>query len=61
MKYMVKSIRKPNLQCAAVIAVLFLLTSTAYMAWTYHIVELAAVPVSDVVTLVAAYLFRLSA
>lgn len=55
---MVKSIRKPNLQCAAVIAVLFLLTSTAYMAWTYHIVELAAVPVSDVVTLVAAYLFQ---
>ena len=58
MKYMVKSIRKPNLQCAAVIAVLFLLTSTAYMAWTYHIVELAAVPVSDVVTLVASYLFQ---
>ena len=56
--YMEKSANKLHLQSAAVTGICFLLTSTAYLAWTYRIVELAEAPIADAVTLIAAYLMQ---
>ena len=57
-EYMEKSANKLNLQSAAVMGICFLLTSTAYLAWTYRVVELAEAPIADAVTLIAAYLMQ---
>ena len=57
-KYMEKSANKLHLQSAAVTGICFLLTSTAYLAWTYRVVELAEAPIADAVTLIAAYLMQ---
>ena len=56
--YMEKSANKLHLQSAAVTGICFLLTSTAYLAWTYRVVELAEAPIADAVTLIAAYLMQ---
>lgn len=55
---MKEKLKKGCIQNAAVIGLCFLLTSTGYLAWTYHVIELTPAPVSDVVTLIAAYLFQ---
>ena len=55
---MEKSANKLHLQSAAVTGICFLLTSTAYLAWTYRVVELAEAPIADAVTLIAAYLMQ---
>ena len=55
MKAMKQKIHLPG---AGVIGICFLLTSTAYLAWTYHIIALAEAPVSDAVTLIIGYLFQ---
>lgn len=57
-EYMEKSANKLHLQSAAVTGICFLLTSTAYLAWTYRVVELAEAPIADAVTLIAAYLMQ---
>lgn len=46
------------LRSAAVTGICFLLTSTAYLAWTYRIMELSEAPIADAVTLIAAYLMQ---
>ena len=56
--YMENSANKLHLQSAAVTGICFLLTSTAYLAWTYRVVELAEAPIADAVTLIAAYLMQ---
>ncbi|MBQ3405968.1 MAG: helix-turn-helix transcriptional regulator [Lachnospiraceae bacterium] len=55
---MEKSANKLHLKSAAVTGICFLLTSTAYLAWTYRVVELAEAPIADAVTLIAAYLMQ---
>jgi len=55
---MEKSANKLHLQSAAITGICFLLTSTAYLAWTYRVVELAEAPIADAVTLIAAYLMQ---
>lgn len=47
-----------HLQSAGVICSCFLLTSIAYLAWTYHIMDMTEAPVADIVTLVIGYLFQ---
>ena len=47
-----------HLLSAGTIGICFLLTSTAYLAWTYHIMDLAQAPLSDAVTLIVGYLFQ---
>jgi len=47
-----------HLLSAGTIGICFLLTSTAYMAWTYHIMDLAQAPLSDAVTMIIGYLFQ---
>lgn len=47
-----------HLLSAGTIGICFLLTSTAYLAWTYHIMDLVQAPLSDSVTLIIAYLFQ---
>lgn len=51
-------IRKTFLINTTVTGICFLLTSTAYLAWTYHVVELMEAPAADAVTLIAAYIFQ---
>ena len=55
MKAMEQKIHLPG---AGVIGICFLLTSTAYLAWTYHIMGLVKAPISEVVTLIIGYLFQ---
>ncbi|MBP3878872.1 MAG: hypothetical protein J6D46_01020 [Lachnospiraceae bacterium] len=50
--------QKIHLPGVGVIGICFLLTSTAYLAWTYHIMELVKAPISEVVTLIIGYLFQ---
>ncbi|MBE6017054.1 MAG: hypothetical protein E7233_05520 [Lachnospiraceae bacterium] len=49
---------QPRLLNALLTGICFLLTSTAYLAWTYHIMELAKAPLSDAITLIIGYLFQ---
>lgn len=53
---MIKAVSGDMGRVTAVTGLCFLLTSTAYLAWAYHMMELVKAPVSDAVTLVAAYL-----
>lgn len=46
---------KPIIKNTAVICVCFLLTSTGYLAWVYHLMELVPPQVSDAVSMVAGY------
>lgn len=55
---MIKAVSGNMGRITAVTGLSFLLTSTAYLAWTYHMMELVKAPVSDAVTLVAAYLLQ---
>ena len=47
-----------NAVVIVLIGLCFLLTSTGYLAWAYHIMALTETPVSEAVTLVAGYLFQ---
>lgn len=49
---------KPMFQNAAVICLCFLLTSTGYLAWTYHVIDLLPPAASEAVTLSAAYFLQ---
>ena len=53
-----KGFIRQNAAVIAMIGLCFLLTSTGYLAWTYHIMTLTGTPVSEAVTLVAGYLFQ---
>ena len=53
-----KEFIRKNAAVIVLIAMCFLLTSTGYLAWTYHIMALTDAPVSETVTLVAGYLFQ---
>ena len=55
---MIKAVSGDMGRVTAVTGLCFLLTSTAYLAWAYHMMELVKAPVSDAVTLVAAYLLQ---
>lgn len=47
-----------NLQCSLVIALCFLWTSTGYLSWMYHLLELAGASSVDWLTEVIGYLFQ---
>lgn len=51
-------IRRPAVHCAALIALCFLLTSTGWLAWEYHLLELASSGLSDWMTMVAGYVLQ---
>ena len=51
-------IDRRSIRIAAVVGLCFLLTSTGYLAWTYHIMALTQAPLSEVVTLIAGYLLQ---
>lgn len=49
---------KRSLQVAALVGLCFLLTSTSFLAWTYHLLALAEAPFTDACTLVGGYLLQ---
>lgn len=53
-----RMLRHPALRCAVMICLCFLLTSTAWLAWEYHLLEQLAPRKSDAMTMVAGYLFQ---
>lgn len=55
---MKEKLQTPILTAGAVICFCFLLTSTGWLAWEYHLLELAPPRVSDVMTMVVGYLLQ---
>ncbi len=51
-------IRKPAAQSAALICLCFLLTSTGWLAWEYHLMPMVPAAVSDTCTMVIGYLLQ---
>lgn len=52
---MEKTAGKPDLRSALFICACFLLTSTGYLAWVYHIMEMVPFRTADAVSMVAGY------
>ena len=48
----------PAVQCTAVIALCFLLTSTGWLSWEYHLMEQIPTGTTDMCTMVAGYLLQ---
>jgi len=55
MKLLSDLFSKKRFGLTGIICLCFLLTSNAYLSWTYNLVELADLPLSDAVSLIAAY------
>ena len=53
---MEKRYRVPELRMALIICVCFFLTSTGWLSWLYHIIELGFSEFADFFTLVCGYL-----
>lgn len=55
---MKEKLQKSIIITAAIICFCFLLTSTGWLAWEYHLMELVPARVSDVITMVVSYLLQ---
>ena len=51
-------LKKPVIHCTAVIFLCFLLTSTGYLSWTYHLAGQVPAGTLEVMTMVAGYLLQ---
>ena len=57
-KSMKEMIRKPAIKSGALIALCFLLTSTGWLAWEYHLLDLISPARADLSTMVVGYLLQ---
>lgn len=55
---MTKLFRIPEVKCTLLICLCFLLTSTGWLSWEYHLMEQTSTAISDICTMVIGYLLQ---